>query len=280
VLAPQDPVPGTALGLPFTGTVSLHSGVTVTTNLPATLPAGKPTTAVVTVENVTPATVHVQTDARTATPRQVELGARSLPGQGMPSTVTLPIAGFDAPSYLVPPDTTALTATATSTVPNQVELASVGASAWGGLDAIGDEGTTSTATLGEQHGVLGQGDWTVADTEIGPFGPTGEPEAHADLAVTATTLGFDPTVTSTTGDPYAESIDGNADAGTPLAVAPGETATITLTITPTAAPGTTVDGTLNIVSPGDATLFGRVLNNLVVSSGDVLAAVPYRYTVG
>lgn len=281
VLAPQNPVPGTALGLPFTGTVSLHSAVTATAHLPATLPAGKPTTATVTLTNTSPATVYVQADARTATVGQVKLGARLLPGQGMPSTVTLPITGFNAPSYLVPPDTTALTATATSTVANQVELASVGTSgAWGGLDAVGGAGTTSTATLSEPNGPLGQGDWTVATTEIGPFGPDGEPRAQADLAVTATTLGFDSSVTSSTGDPYAESLDGDADAGTPLAVAPGKTATITLTITPTAPAGTTVDGTLNIVSPGDATLFGRVLNNLVVSSGDVLAAVPYRYTVG
>jgi hypothetical protein len=281
--------------MPFTGTVSLHTGATVTTSgLPdsagTVLAANTEHTAGVTVTNTSPETVYVQTDARTSAVTTIPLASRFLPGtptDPSPPTIPLPMSTFGAMSFLVPPQTTSLTATDTSTVPSQVELVSVGVpGAWGGVDATGDlraaqaGGTTSTATVAEAHGYVGQGDWLIGATEVGPFGPDGAPSGTATVGLTATTRGFDPTVVSTTGDAYAESTDASASLGTPVVLAPGASATIGLVITPTAAAGTVVHGTLNIVTPGDATEAARLVLDPVAPSGDVLASLPYAYTVG
>ncbi len=288
VLAAQNPVAGD-LQTPFTGTISLHSGLTVSSDLPdgATIPAGKPATAHVTVTNTSPQTVYVQTDARTPVVQDIKLAGRVGLGNPTGPAVRLPMQGFVSPSYLVPPQTSSVTITSTATVPAQVELASVGTiGPWGAVNAVGDlksaqaGNTTSTATVSEQHGYVGHGDWLASLTEIGPFGPGGVPKAQGTLAVTAKTLGFDPTVTSPTGDPYTASTDAAYDGGKPMAIAPGASATIPVTITPNAADGTVVTGTLNIVSPGDGTELGRVVLEPVPLSGDVFASMPYRYTVG
>ena len=292
VLAAQNPVSGDRLTMPFTGTIALRAGVAVrTSGLPTTarttLAAHTATTASVTVTNPGPATLYVQTDARTATRRNIPLRPRTVfPGESVDPVITLPMGTFGALSYLVPPQTTAVTVTGTSTVPSTVDVASVGMTgAWGGVNGFGDlkaaqaGGTTSTAVVKEAHGYVGQGDWTVSATEVGPYGPGGTPSGRADVDLTAATLGFDPTVTSATGDPYVLSTDPTADPGHPVAVAPGATATIDLTLTPDAAPGTTVTGILNIVTPGDATVGGRIVFSPAQTSGDVLATVPYTYTV-
>jgi hypothetical protein len=296
VLAALNPVSGEQLAMPFTGQVSLHSGVTVgTVSLPAAartvLAAGAAHSATVTVTNTSPAPIYVQTDARTSKVQTVQLAPRALVGAPTSPTIQLPMSLFGGlatlPSFLVPPQTSSITATDSSDPATQVELKSVGAGLdWGGVDVVGDlkaaqhGSTVSTGTLTERNGYVGQGDWIEAATEVGPFGPDGEPSGEATLGLSATTPGFDPTVVSSTGDPYAESTDAAADPGKALAIAPGATATITLSITPTGKQGTTVAGQLNIVTPGFATLLERGFLAPVGTSGDVLATIPYTYTVG
>ena len=87
------------------------------------------------------------------------------------------------------------------------------------------------------------------------------------------TAGFDgAVVTSSTGDPYIVAVDPTADPGSPIRIAPGGTGVITVTITPTAKVGSTVSGVLNLVT----TPFGTPLFN---TTGDVIAALPYHYSV-
>ena len=68
-------------------------------------------------------------------------------------------------------------------------------------------------------------------------------------------------------------------------VNPGQSADITVTITPSGPAGTVVHGVLYLVtSPfnGTGTLAGAIGGGLgaVDTSGDVLAAIPYTYAVG
>jgi hypothetical protein len=89
-----------------------------------------------------------------------------------------------------------------------------------------------------------------------------------NLTAAATTNPFDPAVSSSTGDVWAQSVNANAPYS-PLTLGPGQTGKITLRITPTAPKGKIVHGFVGI-----DTL------NLATASGDELAELPYVYKVG
>jgi hypothetical protein len=80
-------------------------------------------------------------------------------------------------------------------------------------------------------------------------------------------------MTSSTGDLWSE-LNGLSSGFSPTYVAPGATATITVRVAPTGAPGTEVSGTLYV----DDYVLGAVFFDGPVSS-DELAAIPYSYTV-
>jgi hypothetical protein len=90
--------------------------------------------------------------------------------------------------------------------------------------------------------------------------------------MTAHTKGFDPAVTSSTGDVWLASTN-PATTFSPLVLNPGQTGTINVTITPSGASGTQITGTLYVddfvsgVPP-----YGQL-------GGDELAAFPYSYTI-
>ena len=103
------------------------------------------------------------------------------------------------------------------------------------------------------------------------FGPTGS-TVHTDkvnLTAIAHTELFDPGFAAATGDIWQGAVDATAPAFTPITIQPGQTGTITVTLTPSAAKGTVVHGTLYVddLQP-------------VSGSGDELKAIPYTYTVG
>ena len=75
-------------------------------------------------------------------------------------------------------------------------------------------------------------------------------------------------MTSSTGDVWAEAVDPTATF-TPLLLAPGQTGTITIQITPSASAGTIVSGSLQVDTFTPFT-----------DSGDQVVAVPYVYKVG
>ena len=110
--------------------------------------------------------------------------------------------------------------------------------------------------------------------QIGPYAvaPTPEPATASASVVTAP---FDPAVTSSTGDLWLLGLDANSPLAT-VTVAPGQTATIPVTITPTGGQRV-VSGTLYVDD------FSNIANQygfLSQPNGSEVAALPYKYTVG
>ena len=103
--------------------------------------------------------------------------------------------------------------------------------------------------------------------------PAAAPAGTATVTATVTTRAFDPAVTSATGDLWATAGTGKFTNGA-VVIGPGRSATIDVTITPSAAAGTVVKGTLFVDDELAAIPpYGQI-------SGDVLSALPYEYTVG
>ena len=132
---------------------------------------------------------------------------------------------------------------------------------------------------------LARGFWGSFVQQIGPFTDAGAPAGTSTLTATAVTQPLDPAVTSAAGDPYAPGFTDTAPTGTPVVVSPGHSGSVQVTITPSAQAGTVVHGVLYLVtSPfdGTGTVSGAIAGGLgaVATSGDVLAAIPYTYTVG
>src|SRR5262249_2018096 len=101
----------------------------------------------------------------------------------------------------------------------------------------------------------------------GPF-PGGAASGSVDLAGVAEMNPFDSAVTASTGDVWQLSVDPNAlDSYAPLTLAPGQSGTITVKITPAAAAGV-VRGFVAIDTFNADSL-----------SGDVVAVLPYAYHV-
>ena len=151
---------------------------------------------------------------------------------------------------------------------------SVGIDLFGDLQAAQDGSTVSTATVSEHSPAkVGQGFWGTYVQEIGPYGDGGAPAGETTLTAVATTAGFDSAVTTSTGDPFLASVDPTADTGKPVVVKAGGSVVITVTITPTAKVGKTVKGVLHLVRPP------AVVANLFYTTGDILANLPYSYTV-
>ncbi|MFE3175811.1 S8 family serine peptidase [Amycolatopsis sp. NPDC059090] len=277
VLVVQNPVTGKQIDQPFSGTVSFDQVSASAPALPqsASLAAGKAVTVPVTVRNTGVEPIAIGVDARTNTRQTLQ----PQPIQGS-TEVNLPELNTDAPVYSIPPETSKFTVATSSTVPAQAEIQGSAA----GIDVLGDlksaqnGSTVSVATIGEKTGYVTKGVWFADVQEIGPFGPEGAPAGHSSYTASIQTAGFDGSVTSSTGDPYGQSVDPNGTGGTPQLVKPGETATVLVTITPSGNRGDKVAGHLNIVTV--PSLPTGVTGLPQVGTGEVLATLPYSYRIG
>ncbi|MGH3495375.1 MAG: S8 family serine peptidase, partial [Sciscionella sp.] len=140
-----------------------------------------------------------------------------------------------------------------------------------------DGSTISVADISEHRGNVGLGVWGASIQEIGPFGPSGATKGSASYTASLRTDGFDAAVSSSTGDPFAIAVDPSATGGAPVIIQPGKKATITVTITPKGRSGQTMAGHLNLVTvPGQFTGDKGLPEG---STGEVIATLPYRYTV-
>ena len=277
------PAGGSADEGTYSGTVTLSSPDTVAAanvpDSPSTYVApGATTPGTIDVVNGGATNQLVFADPRSRALAQVPLNAY----YGAGDSVALPFTGADAPvSFLVPPDTTALTASTHALTTGGQPLA--GAAFDLGVLNSGDPDLgssasdaasgTSTATLGVSPPLpqIAQGWWLLTPSLDGPFGPAATvPTGTATASVLADTLGFDTSVTSSTGDRWLKSINSD-DAGVGLSIVPGGSGQISVSFTPSASTpaGTVVSGTLYIDDYFTDT-----------QSGDQLAAVPYTYTVG
>lgn len=262
------PVTGSELQEPFTGTIGFHQ-VPVDSNLPqsGSLPSGQASTFAVTVHNTGQAP-----EAFFADPRLNQREPLPLPNQN-PNVnadhISLPLPlGFTFPYYFVPTHTSQLQETLNGSVPVTFDT-----SYFPGDPDLSGAAAGDSASLTYSEPEISPGLWNLIPDEIGPYPATGAPPATASATFTAVTQAFDPAVTSSTGDAWS-AFNGLTSTFAPVYVPPGGSATITVTITPQATPGTAVSGTLYL---DDYTLAS--IGGVAFPNGDELAAIPYHYTV-
>jgi hypothetical protein len=268
-----EPVAGNEISEPFTGRIQFNITKATATGLPDSagtkLSAGKAVTIPVRITNTGAAPEDFFVDARLNT--VVALPLASLTSD----TVALPMTGLP-PVWLVPSETSSVAVTQTSSPAGMFDVSPVFddgdpdiASAASGPGALCS--TAESATYAPAGGAVTAGEWSASPSECGPYsGPA--PAGTATTSMTARTKAFDTAVTSTTGDVWLASVN-PAVTFSPITIAPGKTATVTVTITPSAVPGTVVKGTLYVDDvQGAVPPYGQ-------ESGDELVALPYEYTV-
>jgi hypothetical protein len=220
------------------------------------LPAGKPTTATITVHNSGAAPGSFFVDARTNAASNVQL----TPGN---SAANVPLSPSAQAPFVVPTETDSLIGVTSGSIPVSSDLATNS----GEPEVLGTPGPGNIAVATLAAPPVSQGKWLLEADAVGPF--SAPATGTANLALVAHTKGFDAMVTSSTGDQWLATVRATAPAFTPIGVDAGANGTITVTFTPTGPKGTVVTGYLYV---DDTT----VSNN----AGDELAAIPYSYTVG
>jgi len=264
VVVLNNPVSGAALPQPYTATVSFRSRVTVSSaGLPqgATLKRGRAAVASVTVTNNGPAPEAVFLD-----PRTTKLTSYPLAPQSGTQDLQLHPSGGPAPvvpSWLVPTQSSAFAVQGSATQRAFFDVLPLVTQA---PDVESTFGTAPKASITATE--LSPGLWGANPGPIGPFGDAPAPAGTITLTASVSTLGFDDSVTTSTGNFWRQSIDAAATVD-PVVLPPGASATMQVSITPTAARGTAVSGRLFVDT-----------ENPVTQSGSELAMLPYRYTVG
>lgn len=260
------PVSGTEITTPFTVTTDQRARTATAKGLPTSastvLPAGKPVTVHVKVQNTGPTAESFFVDGRLNSTTTYHLA--SLSGD------TTQVPGGSVPAYVVPTHTSGITARLTTSGSRPVQFDMTA--------PLGDPdlGSTAgkTASLNYSADPVSQGVWAILPSQVGPYAVAPKPEP-ATATATATTQAFDPAVTSSTGDFWLGALD-PAKTVTPVTVAPGQTADIAVTITPTGK-HRVVHGTLFVSDLSLTVLSGGVLYSQPV--GNDVVALPYTYTV-
>jgi hypothetical protein len=270
-----EPVAGDELSQPYTGSIQFNQVRAHATGLPdspdATLARGKPVTIPVSIVNNGAATEAFFIDPRLDTTQPLTLSPL---GSLASDTVPLPLTGI-YPQWLVPTQTSSLQATQSADVPAMFYVSptsgapGISSSASGVAALCGD---AAAAAYSPPGGTVTAGEWYGQPGECGPY-PSGAAEGTATISVTVVTRAFDLAVSPSTGDLW-EQADNPLATLAPVLVNPGRTGTIDVTITPSASPGALVSGDLYIDD-----LTGPV-PPYQEATGDELAVIPYKYTVG
>ena len=281
---------------PFTGTVSFNgvkvNAPTVPNSASTRFAAGVPETYPITVTNTGNTTEEYFVD-----PRLNQLAnLTSSFSQDLPFPDPDPLAIYPPwPPFVVPPKSTSYltvtedsTGSSPSTVPVIEDVAPFSGAPTEGITGAPDIEGTPFVDLGNGHdGVstvenaaeLPMGPYWNNPVEIGPFTTAGAIAAHSVTLSQVTTQAFDANVTSDTGDAWLTLTQGSPATFTPLILAPGQTGTIHVTITPSGNSGTQVSGQLNVETLAvDANNPGNPLF-AITSVSDEVAPVPYNYTI-
>jgi hypothetical protein len=268
------PVPGNELADKFTGQIRLNAASFSRGTLPdspaVTLTRGKAVTYKISVHNTGAAPEDIFLD-----PRLNTMASYALEPQNQAANVKLPLtASADPPEWIVPTMTHSVSAIATSSSSKTPVMFDFGPFP-GDPDEASSSGSTATATypLGRSATPVTQGLWFDVPAETGPFGASGAASASVSSSMTVLTQQFDTSAAPSTGDFWqfgVKSLAGSAHYNL-FVVNPGQTRTISLTVKPTAAVGTTVSGMLYI---------DDFVDSLQFLSGSQLVALPYSYKVG
>jgi len=265
------PVPGSERPDAFTGRVRLNTSSYGRGALPdspsVTLPRGVPVTYQIAVRNTGVAPEDVFLD-----PRLVNLRSYRLQPQDPVAGVPLPLpASRNPPEWLVPTMTHSVAVTATAAVPVMFDAGPVP----GDPDEPSSAGRTATAAFPANRAVtpVSQGLWLAVPSPVGPFGAGGAPRTTVSATMSAVTQQFDTTANPASGDFWRFAVSSLAPHASYnlFVVNPGQTRTISLTVTPSGTAGTVVRGILYIDDFADSPQF---------LSGSQLAALPYAYAVG
>jgi hypothetical protein len=258
-------VSGTALSEPFTVFLNQRAPAVHATGVPhgAKINANDPAVVKIKVTNTGTAPEAYFVDGRTTTETTYDLVSVTSPDTQAPLTFS-----DNFPEYLVPSQTTSITAEATTdgTEPIQFDMSTPA----GDPDLASGQGLDVTATATGHP--LTPGEWSVLPSVVGPFTSKAASTENTHTSMTATTKAFDPAVSSHTGDLWQLSIGGPFTV-TPVVVQPGHSATIPVVIAPTGPAGRTVSGTL-YVDDDSLALFGFLAPN-----ANTVAAVPYTYKI-
>jgi Subtilase family/Peptidase inhibitor I9 len=256
----ENPVGGTAVSVPFSGSVSLQPFPIKVSGVPDSsrtrIPAGGSTSGSVTVTNSGNTDLQLFLD-----PRLDQRQLYSLTPITQATGVALPVSLDAPPEFLVPTQTNLLLASAQGSAPLTVD--------WGFGDPdllMVSHGNNATGVFAQSE--VANGIWSITPALTGPIAPDGE-TGTVDTGLAGRTRVFDTSVTSPPGDPLVQYVDPNADPGAPIDLPAGQTTTIPVTFAASGKRGSVVSGDLFV----DDYQFNTAQSN-------ELGDVPYRYRVG
>jgi Peptidase inhibitor I9 len=268
-----EPVEGNEVSDPYTGNIAFNQTKASAAGLPdsasTTLAAGTPVTVPVTITNNGDAPEDFFIDPRLNTSSTIALA----PFESS-NTVALPMTG-GFPLWVVPTQTSSVSVTQTASLPAMFDYGPVA----GDPDipsAPSTSGplcqTSESSSYAPTGGSVTAGIWDAGPSECGPYGEQA-PAGTATISMDAVTKAFDAAVTSPTGDLWQVSVN-PATAFAPVTINPGQSATVNVTITPSAAAGTVISGKLYVDDIAEGVPpYGQL-------AGSELSAIPYEYTVG
>ncbi len=264
---------GSQTSIPFSAQIGFGTAQVSAAGLPnsegATLHAGVPVTIPVVVTNNTAVAQFYFADARLK-----DHTTMALPPQASPLCSTTSLPG-GCTQFLVPTQVSRIDFIAQSTVPIQMDafpnlgLFLVGApfNASQAPDIFAKAVAPDTVDASLKVPEVPFGPWEVAPSLIGPFSAAGAQPAPVTASALAMMAPFDSSVSASSGDMWADQVFGTSTFN-PLLLAPGQSGTINVTITPASRAGTRVSGYLYIDT-----------FNSNVATGDEVVRIPYRYKV-
>jgi hypothetical protein len=254
-----NPVLGDALRTKLTGSITFDPVTPTVTGLPTggTIKAGSTQVVAVTVRNTSSAVGSYFLDARLA-----QSVTTTLTPLTPTDKITVPMPrGTVTPRWIVPSNTTSVLVSAQATAPVVFDTGPYNGMPDIGSTAFGNNAVASWSAPNVTPGLWYALPNPIQTGAVAPF--------TTSMAMTVTTRAFDPAAQSLSGDLWLD-----ANAFHPVLVQPGQTTTLYLTIKPTGAAGTVIDGTLFL---DDSSVLTQSGNS---PSADQLVALPYHYTVG
>jgi hypothetical protein len=268
VLLQNYTVSGKQTSLPFTARIDFNGAKITAPKLPNDAgiklsASAEPVTVPIKVTNNGPLTKLYFADARTASSSITQL-----PTALCSDAATLPGACFD---WLLPTQVSTVAFVSQSNVPITMDAFSdvgSGFGVTGSPDIYAKRIAPDTVAAILSAPEVPWSVWVAFPSLIGPYGPAGAQSAPVTSTAYVIAKGFDSAVTSDSGDIWADFVQ-DTNTFNPLILAPGQSGTIQVTITPDASlAGKTVKGTL-YVDTFDTN----------VTTGDEVVSLPYSYTV-